>query len=80
MPEELKGKRILTLKETAEYLGLSPVTLANYVRAKRIPSLKANGKLRFDAEELDAWRAIPKGHGGKQKGSGYYARMRRGEA
>jgi len=46
-------KRLLNIKETAEYLGLKVNTLYCWVSQKRIPYVKMGKKLMFDIECLD---------------------------
>ncbi|MBC8177223.1 MAG: helix-turn-helix domain-containing protein [Desulfobacteraceae bacterium] len=58
--DEVKGKRLLNVTETARYLGIAPGTLYNRscrktkhpfpVKAKRV-----GGSVRFDKKELDAY-------------------------
>ena len=48
--------RLLSEDETAEILGLSPGTLANW-RSKNIGPcfIKAGGRVRYDERDVDAW-------------------------
>lgn len=62
MPDykELSGKRLLSVEETAEYLGLSPRTIYNQVcrKAKKPFPVKAKrvGKLvKFDIRDLERY-------------------------
>ena len=60
MSEEKQAKRLLSIKETAIYLGLSPRTLYNAVAPKsKVPfpvKPKRIGKLvRFDIRDLDKY-------------------------
>ena len=56
-------KRLLTLKEFAQYIGLKPGTLYNIrhagrdfpVRPIEIPSRGKRPTLRFDKKAVDAW-------------------------
>ncbi len=52
----LPGKRLLTVREAAEYVGVKPKTLYNWVSSGKIACVKAGGRcLRFDIRELDRW-------------------------
>ena len=53
-PEPIK-RRLLNVKETAEYTGLSVHTLYTMVSQRRIPFVKVGGALRFDLTLLDEW-------------------------
>ncbi|MFA5975955.1 MAG: helix-turn-helix domain-containing protein [Elusimicrobiota bacterium] len=47
-------KRLLTVKEAAVYLALSPITLYHLVYRREIPFVKLRAKaLRFDKQDLD---------------------------
>jgi excisionase family DNA binding protein len=47
-------KRLFTVKEAAEYLALSPITLYHLVHKREIPFVKLRPKaLRFDKQDLD---------------------------
>ena len=48
-------KKILTIKEVADYLNLSKSCIYGYVNEKKIPVNKRGGKLYFLREELDEW-------------------------
>ena len=47
------GKRLLNVRETAEYLGLEVDTVYKKARLREIPSVKVGRALRFDINELD---------------------------
>ena len=53
-PEPLK-RRLISIREAAEYTGLSPHTLYRMVSQRRIPYEKVGGALRFDLALLDEW-------------------------
>lgn len=60
MSEQAIGKRLLSVEETAEYLGLSPRTIYNAVarKSKRPFPIKPKrlGKLvKFDRKDVDAY-------------------------
>jgi len=46
------GKRLLTPKEAAEYLGLQLDTVYKKSRLRELPSVKVGRSLRFDIEAL----------------------------
>ena len=52
-------ERLLTARELAELLGLSPGTVLDWHEAGRIPSFKlgpgVGGPVRFRASEVEAW-------------------------
>jgi len=48
-------KRLLTIKEASEYLGISEKGLYNMVYRREIPFVKLGGKLRFDIIDIEKW-------------------------
>ena len=50
-------RRLLTIKEVADYTGLSPHTLYTMVSQRRIPFVKLGRLTKFDRYELDRWIA-----------------------
>jgi excisionase family DNA binding protein len=48
-------RRLLTIDETAEYLGLAPTTLYKMVSQRRLPFVKVGRLLRFDSRLIDEW-------------------------
>lgn len=48
---------LLTLKETAQYLGLSEKTIRNMVKGRSIPFCRIGGQYRFISSELEKWLA-----------------------
>ena len=48
-------RRLLTIDETAEYLGLAPTTLYKMVNQRRMPYVKVGRLLRFDSRLIDEW-------------------------
>ena len=48
---------LLTLRQAAAYLGLSPWTLRQWVSQRRIPHVKLGRAVRFDPVALVAWIA-----------------------
>ena len=49
------GKRLLTPREAAAYLGLSVHTIYKKARLREIPSVKVGRSLRFDVAALDRY-------------------------
>lgn len=48
--------RLLTAREVAEHLGVSPDVLLRWVRASKIPAVKLpGGGIRFREEDLEEW-------------------------
>ena len=52
---ELITRRLLSLDETTEYLGLAQPTLYKMVSQRRIPFIKVGRLVKFDKTLLDAW-------------------------
>ena len=48
-------RRLLTIREVAEYTGLSAHTLYTMVSQRRIPYVKVGRLTKFDVGLLDAW-------------------------
>lgn len=48
-------KRLLNIKECAEYLGLSIQALYNRVAQRRINYIKEGKRILFDIEDLHKW-------------------------
>lgn len=49
------GKRLLTVREAAEYLGLAQDTLYKKARLRELPSVKVGRSLRFDLKALERY-------------------------
>ena len=47
--------RLITIKEAADYMGLSPHTLYTMVSQRRVPFVKVGRLVKFDVELLDKW-------------------------
>jgi excisionase family DNA binding protein len=47
------GKRLLNVREAAQYLGLEVDTIYKKSRLRELPSVKVGRALRFDVEALD---------------------------
>ena len=50
-------RRLLDIKEVAEYVGLSPHTIYSMVSQRRIPFVKIGRLTKFDLRLLDEWIA-----------------------
>lgn len=48
-------KKLLKISEVAELIGISIRTLYDWSASGRIPSIKINGALRYDADEINGW-------------------------
>ena len=48
-------KELLTAKETAEFLGLSEITIYKMTYRKQIPYVKLGRTKRFDKSKILAW-------------------------
>ena len=48
-------KRLLTIKEASEYLGISVKGLYNMVNRRELPFYKIGKRVRFDMKQLDEW-------------------------
>lgn len=50
-------KRIVTIEELSEYLGMPKGTLYHWVSQRRIPFVKLGRSTRFDITAIDGWLA-----------------------
>jgi len=48
-------KEILSVRQAAEFLGLSEYTIREWVRLRRIPHSKINGTIKFRRSKLIRW-------------------------
>jgi len=51
----MNGNKLLSVKETAAYLNISPHTLYTMVSQRRIPYVKVGRLVKFDMDLLDKW-------------------------
>ena len=51
----MKNKPIMNLKEVAQYLGLSQMSIYRYIKQRKIPVSRVGGVWRFRKEKIDAW-------------------------
>ena len=47
--------RIMTVRETAEYLRMNRMTIYRLAQEGRIPAFKVGGSWRFDRDGIDHW-------------------------
>jgi len=47
------SQRLLNVRQAAEYLGVKPTTLYDWVARRKVPFVKINGALRFDLPDLE---------------------------
>lgn len=47
--------KLITIKEVSEMLGVKDKTLYQWVELGQIPSIKLNGSVRFDPDEILTW-------------------------
>ncbi|MFB0526854.1 MAG: helix-turn-helix domain-containing protein [bacterium] len=48
-------QRLMTIKEVADYLRLSKVTVYKMTRQGKIPALKIGKQWRYNKSEIDSW-------------------------
>ena len=48
-------RRLIDIREAAEYTGLSPHTVYTMVSQRRIPFVKVGRLVKFDLDLLDKW-------------------------
>jgi len=53
---EKREKRLLTVKELADYLRVNQTTIYRLLRRSEIPAFKVGGDWRFNLESIDEWR------------------------
>jgi len=53
---EKREKRLLTVKEVADYLQVNQTTIYRLLRRSEIPAFKVGGDWRFNIESIEAWR------------------------
>jgi excisionase family DNA binding protein/PAS domain S-box-containing protein len=51
-----REKRLLTVKELADYLRVNQTTIYRLLRKSELPGFKVGGDWRFNIESIDAWR------------------------
>lgn len=56
-----RKRRLWTVSETAEYLGVPESTIRHWIYHRVIPFRKAGKNVRFSPEEVEAWTFPKKG-------------------
>jgi excisionase family DNA binding protein len=49
------GKRLVNVKQAAEYLGRTPKSIRHLVERRKLQCIRADGRVMFDLSDLDAW-------------------------
>jgi excisionase family DNA binding protein len=57
--ERNKG-RLLDVRAAAEYIGRSPSALRHLIAKKTIPSVRRDGRVQLDRQDLDNWVELSK--------------------
>jgi excisionase family DNA binding protein len=47
--------KLLTVKETAEYLSIHPNTIYKWTEGGKVPHIKINGQVRFERNTIESW-------------------------
>ena len=50
------SRKVLSVKELAEYLGIHSSSVYRLVARNALPAFKVGSDWRFNIEEIDAWR------------------------
>ena len=53
--EKFLFDNLITIKELADYIGVSPKTVQNWVAYRTIPFVRVGGKTRFRKTRIEAW-------------------------
>ncbi len=48
------SRRLMGINDAAEYLGITPAALRQWVASKKIPVVRVDRHMRFDVRDLDA--------------------------
>ena len=51
----IKQKRVMTIKEVADYLGVHASTIYKYAQQGTIPAFKIGSDWRFSQKHIDNW-------------------------
>lgn len=52
---DMNQDNYISIEEAAEYLGIKPVTLRNWIKKTDIPTRKIGKQWKFKRSELDEW-------------------------
>jgi len=55
MSKSDEAREVMNIRQTAEYLGISPDTLYKYVTEEKIPCFKLGNRWKFKKAVLDKW-------------------------
>jgi excisionase family DNA binding protein len=50
------AKRVLTVKEVADYLHVHPSTIYRMLKRSQLPAFRVGSDWRFNVETIDRWR------------------------
>lgn len=50
------SRKVMTVKELADYLALHPSTVYRLLKLRQIPGFRVGSDWRFNVEEIDRWR------------------------
>ncbi|MCD6404375.1 MAG: PTS sugar transporter subunit IIA [Planctomycetes bacterium] len=64
---QFKHERLLTPRETADYLRLNPRTVTRLAREGKLPGVKVGKRWRFRREELAGWSLVRSGDGAESE-------------
>ena len=53
-------RRLMSISEAAEYLGVKKSTLYDWVSLRKIPFVKCGRLTKFDIKEIDRWIELKK--------------------
>jgi excisionase family DNA binding protein len=51
----VKLKKIMLVKDVAQFLGVHPLTVQKYARCGKIPGFKIGTQWRFDSKHIRKW-------------------------
>jgi excisionase family DNA binding protein len=54
--EEVMAKRVLTVKEVADYLHVHQSTIYRMLKRAQLPAFRVGSDWRFNVETIDRWR------------------------
>lgn len=54
------GKRLLTVKEAAAYIGRSEESVRHLLRARTLQSVRSDGRVLIDRRDIDHWIEVNK--------------------
>ena len=60
-----KGKKVMNIKQVAEYLGVHTSTIYKYAQRGTIPAFKIGSDWRFSTKYIDWWIDEKMNHNGK---------------